>query len=185
MLACEGRLASRRAAASEADIVCVRRGTEQQEELRGLQIADSKETAEQLLILGPRVCGRAHGARKLHSPTVCPALVSGQGPSACPDRVRANRLEAGKAAGFLTCRIPYANLALVQANARMAPQRVFQGPVPFLGASPCRHDVRVVQKGRSPAAASLKAASCAREKSAGISGSHCSPPSPCATLALP
>ena len=37
----------------------------------------------------------------------------------------------------LTCRIPYTGLALVQANARMAPQRVFQGTAQFPGAFRC------------------------------------------------
>ena len=87
--------------------------------------------------LGPETLQRSHACGHVW-----------QGPSACPNRVRANRLEAGKVAGFLTCRIPYAGLALVQANARMAPQRVFQGPVQFPGAFRCRHDVRVVQKSK-------------------------------------
>ena len=136
VLACKGL--HRAGRQHPKQIVCARRGTEQQEEPRGLQITDSRETAEQLFL------GRAFAAeltaRESCTPQRCaqhqqPLLVSGH----------ANRLEAGKVAGFLTCRIPYAGLALVQADARMAPQRVFQGPVQFPGAFRCRHDVRVVQ----------------------------------------
>ena len=47
MLACEGL---RRAGRHPKQIVCTRRGTKQQEEPRGLQIADSRETAEQLVL---------------------------------------------------------------------------------------------------------------------------------------
>ena len=46
MLACEGL----RRAGRQHPIVGTRRGTKQQEEPRGLQIADSRETAEQLVL---------------------------------------------------------------------------------------------------------------------------------------
>eukprot|EP00439_Symbiodinium_sp_Y106_P074128 s2578_g14.t1 len=152
MLACESlRRAGRQ---HPKRIVCGRRGTERKEEPRGLQITDSRETAEQPFL--DRAFAAELTAHESCTPQRCtqhqqPLLVSGQGPSACADRVRAPTgwRRARSLGSSCTCCIPYAGLALVQANARIAPQRVFQGPVQFPGAFRCRHDVRVVHKGNS------------------------------------
>ena len=81
---------------------------------------------------------------KAPRPSGAPSLVSGQRPRACPNRVRTDRLEACKAAGLVTGRIPDAGLAPVRPGTDTT----------YVSSK----KAKIASPSRSPAAASLKAA---------------------------